>query len=253
MNNYKQTLLEDYDFEVYLYEDYLKEVGVYYGPKKSCKKIVLPDIVNNKPVGAIVCAFDEDDERSNDIEEIEFLSDEVDIISAFVGCDKLRKITIKGSLRHTSYSFYRCDLIYHKEDQIGYININNNKYYLASEALGDKKIIKLNPNTVTVAQEFITYSQLEELDLASVEYISNFAFEGNDLLKKIHFSKKLKHIGKNAFCYCDGLIELTFPQSIEYIGPGAFEFCNNLKKVTLPKKCKIYPDTFPEECTIIFY
>lgn len=96
--------------------------------------------------------------------------------------------------------------------------------------------VKTIPNMISdiiiPAAAHITYLYMPD----SVTCILSEAF-CNDYIKKIIFSKNLKHIGSYAF-YGNLIKDINLPESLTYIDDSAFSKCINLKSVSLPSKLK---------------
>lgn len=95
------------------------------------------------------------------------------------------------------------------------------------------------------------------------ESISAKAFLSCVNLKKIHFNKYLKKIGKSAFYNCRSLESVKIPFGCERIAESAFENCINLKEVILPRglksirerafyRCRITSISIPQGCNVFW-
>ena len=69
----------------------------------------------------------------------------------------------------------------------------------------------------------------------SVEYISDYAFEGCSALTELLLPDHLKYVGMCSLYGCTGLTSLHFPDGLEQIGSLAMDDCSSLKEVHLPQ------------------
>ena len=76
---------------------------------------------------------------------------------------------------------------------------------------------------------------LDKIDLSSVEYIGDDAFNRCNSLMDVTFGTRLLAIGERAFFHCAGLISVIIP-SVHAIGDSAFRRCSSLGVVELPEE-----------------
>lgn len=225
--------------------------------ESSLKKVEFPSCINNRVLDSYTCCFydmDIESEGKLPIEEVIFNSERVGIYSSFVGCPNLKKVVVKGELIAVdSQSFIGCDLIRTNEDDINYIKINDNAYYVARNLEEtEKEYLMINEDTHLIASFFAEYANESILDLANVRYIMDYAFCGNDNLEKVIMSKHIKYIGECAFMDCGNLKEIEFPRSLKVIENSAF-LMTGLKSVKVPLNCKVSEEAFPKDCKIERY
>lgn len=68
----------------------------------------------------------------------------------------------------------------------------------------------------------------------SVTEIGEFAFNGNETMKKVVFPSTLKRIGGDAFAECALLEEVILPEGLQEIGGYAFYGCTSIRKAYIP-------------------
>ncbi len=71
--------------------------------------------------------------------------------------------------------------------------------------------------------------------------IGDFAFAGNQLLRKIGLNGRIRYIGNKAFMKCLKLQEMIVPAETEFVGERAFGDCAGLKKAVLNCALKSIP------------
>ncbi len=84
--------------------------------------------------------------------------------------------------------------------------------------------------------DFPDASPVEEYAVPDgVTEISDYAFSGNETLKKVNFPDSLRAIGESAFEDCESLEEVSFPAGLEKIGDWAFYGCRKITHVSIPE------------------
>ena len=78
-------------------------------------------------------------------------------------------------------------------------------------------------------------SSLTKIDLSSVSWVSEDAFNRCDGLNDVTFGPRLFRIEQNAFFMCIGLISVIIPR-VNVIGNSAFRWCYALESVELPEE-----------------
>jgi len=78
-------------------------------------------------------------------------------------------------------------------------------------------------------------SFLDRIDLSSVEYVGDEAFNGCTHLNDVTFGPRLLVIGEDAFYECAALISVIIPR-IRVIGVSAFRRCLSLESAELPEE-----------------
>lgn len=67
-----------------------------------------------------------------------------------------------------------------------------------------------------------------------VETVANYAFCGNNTIRKVVVPSTVIEIGESAFSHCKALYWIDLPESVETIGAYAFSGCHNMKKIVIP-------------------
>lgn len=142
--------------------------------------------------------------------------------NTFVGCSQLKHLTIPDNVRFIGDGAFRnCTSLsdvysrnFHFRDGILY-DIKRQRVISGSISSRDSDCIL--PNTVNT--------------------ISDYAFKGTDI-KSISIPESVKHIGKEAFRYCNQLESLSFPKGVHHISEGILYGCQKLSKVRLPSSIK---------------
>lgn len=219
------------------------------------KQVEFPACINHSMLYSYSdCFVDIECEKNLPIEEVVFNSEKVGIYSSFICCPNLKKVIIKGELTAIDqHAFSDCDLIKINEDDMMYVKINDNDYYVAKLLVEtEKESLMINKDTHIIASYCANYGEEKILDLANVKYIMDYAFADNENLEQVIVSQHLKYIGEAAFMNCSNLEEMEFPRSLERIEASAF-MGTGLKKVSIPVYCKIKDNSFPECCIIERY
>lgn len=129
--------------------------------------------------------------------------------NAFVGCKKLKAITIPDGVTSLGVQ--------------AFMNCTGLEKIVLPEG-----ITSINGNT------FLNCSSLQEIKLPeSLLTIGQMAFDGCKQLKEITIPNKVTEISNGTFYECSALEHITIPDSVTSIGVQAFRSCSSLKKVTL--------------------
>lgn len=164
--------------------------------------------------------------------------------NAFNGCRGLTDVQFGTSLRHIGNGcFYYCD-------KLESVEFPESLAYLGSSAfekaglLSDVEI----PASVTFMGDgvFEGCDELENIlvDEANTKYASNQGILYNKAKDTLLFCPRgkngdivlqdgLKHIGRNAFGYCESVTSVEMPNSVESLGYWAFQRCKAMTRVTM--------------------
>lgn len=141
---------------------------------------------------------------------------------AFVGCRKLRRITIpKGVLSIEDNAFFGCSSLVKVSIPASVTNYG----YNAFRGCAGLKSITL-PNSITEISDsmFDDCSSLTNITIPNgVGSIDGFAFAACGSLRSVVFPNSLTNIGNDAFGGCWSLTNIIFPASVVSIGDDAFE------------------------------
>ena len=101
--------------------------------------------------------------------------------------------------------------------------------------------MKIGSSTVTsITQDAFRGSDVTEVSMPTVTYISSGAFKGCNKLTDVYFSEKLQTIGADAFADCPKLTAAVLPLSTVSVGLNAFGGDASLKSLTiLNSECAI--------------
>lgn len=125
---------------------------------------------------------------------------------------------------------------------LGTIGCGNDENTTTSISLEEQSPVELatdeNGETViSLCKRSISNSKdelvIENPEDAQIKGVSEGAFAGNSLVKKITFPDTIEYIDKLAFRGCSSLEEINFPSSLTTIGSAAF-MGTALKEVVLP-------------------
>lgn len=176
----------------------------------------------------------------------------------FMGCPKLKKVTLPDSLETVGMSAFRdCPAL--EETNMpasvktiatyAFLNCKSLKdidfceglQYIAQQAFcgcGSLKCVKL-PKTVHTLREgaFMNCSNLEEIYFSDIiHYLPDQCLSNCRKLKTIKFPFNLSKIGNHALENCKGLTDLSnLPNSLRYIGDYAMWGCDNIEKINFPE------------------
>lgn len=205
--------------------------------------IVIPDIVDGKPVEAIGH-------------------------SAFAYCENITSVTIPDSVKYIGHqAFYGCT-------NLETITFQGEIIYMSYEILHGTKWFEAQPDgEIYIGSTLQTYKgdYPDNADLIIKEgtkYISDSAFNKKRDIGKIVLPSTLEIIGENAFSSCsadavifnDGLLKIgkgafaineisdfSVPDTVTEIGYGAFR-SNPIKKIKLSENITELPDLFSTMC-----
>ena len=161
-------------------------------------KITIPNTIDNKNVSEINSnAFC----YNEDITEV-FIPANVNTIGreVFVGCDKLKSITVEAE-----------NLNYKSSDGILY----------------NKAQTELICCPSAIEQSSLSIPK-------SVTTLSDYAFYNCTSLERINIPDSVTHIGSSAFSYCTSLLEIVIPNSVTKLETSTFANCTNLANISIP-------------------
>ncbi len=155
------------------------------------------------------------------LESVEFKGDVELGENAFAGCKTLKKVAFDGSAYLGEYAFKGCTAL----EEL--ITVEGKAFDSERGALNDTAWFKnYTVDFVTVGTTLIAYKGADEEETIplNITSIGACAFEGNNTLKKIIFSRYVDSIGNNAFADCTSLEEVVFSDigKITEVGDNAF-------------------------------
>ena len=196
-------------------------------PEVKTSYIVIPDIIDNKPVSSIgSSAF----KGENNIVSITIPSSVTTISEdAFNRCTGLTSITIPNSVTSIgSGAFYFCS-------GLTSITIPNSVTSIGQGAFMYCGFTSVTiPDSVTSigARAFTNCSYLTSVNISdSVTTISEEAFSGCGRLVSVVIPDSVTTIEEEAFAYCTGLTSVTVGKNVTSIGFHAFYDCYKLIEV----------------------
>ena len=129
--------------------------------------------------------------------------------------------------------------------------IRNGKYVITDLKNKNLKEIIIPEGVYQIEECAFSDTLIEKVYFpASLQIISNCAFEFCEYLKEIHFKEnsKLKLIDESAFTNCYELKRVILPSGVEEIAYNAFYSCSSLKEVFIPSTVKKMGANIFEEC-----
>ena len=271
---------EETDFEVALSPD-KKEIYITGLTGTDITKVVIPSVIDNKPVTKINSNAFRD---KTSITEV-VIPDSVKIIGeyAFYNCNGMTDITIPIDANYATNTFYYCSSInvinftrgqsgeMLDADDNGYTSGNGFWYTntIANQAGNLEKVtfcdgithigancirergklttIEFPNNEFSVGYAAFYGNSAAEIDGAVISNVTSMgahAFQNCAGLKNISFNEKLKEIPIYAFYNCQGIEKITIEETIEKIDSEAFRYCGALKEVTIPVDLKYSTSAF---------
>lgn len=208
--------------------------------------VTVPDRINGKNViGIGKEAFS----GCTNLEEIK-LSENVRQIGgrAFYNCSNLKQIKLPSKLKSMGSRVFEGTGITSitipktlESVKIYDIDIN----FIAPGALAGAKDLKeviIEEGMTKIPSYLVDVdedNQIQKIQIpSSIESIGASSFSNCMCLTELQFGEKLKYIGDNAFCWCEGLKKISFLDNKDItfekrIGSYAFRHCTNLEEVNL--------------------
>ena len=151
---------------------------------------------------------------------------------AFAECENLEKINIPGTVQTIeSGAFEYCH-------NLVQVNFNEGLQKIEGSAFHETKLSHINfPDSLT----FIGHWSFQRTQLNSVKFgkglksIEYCAFDGCESLEKVTFEEGLEFIGEYAFKANSLLKTVKLPDSLITLGYGAFDNCSALESIYLGK------------------
>lgn len=197
-----------------------KEPGAHYGTKDDVK--TLKYYVAEEGVDTFTLADDVDEIKSG----------------AFKGNESLKKIVISSSdVKIGAGAFAEMVnleeivLPFAGEKAVAYNNAKNFGYIFGTEEYDEGVMItqKYNAQAEGEATYYIPQSLKKVSIIPSEDYsLSDYAFNGANVLTEVVLGDKVNKIGDYAFSNCYGIRKLEIPASVTEIGDYAFVGCNGL-------------------------
>ncbi len=194
--------------------DKAKTKVIKYPAKRTNNEYIMPDTVVTINEGAF--------ESNTSLEKITLSANLEKIgIDAFLGCEKLKSITIPEKVSVIRpYAFDWCAGL----EEIK-VDKKNQTYSAVNGVLFNKDRTTLIKYPEGKTTKFYAIP-------VSVVDISYGAFYDADF-EKVIIDKNVETIGEDAFSSCDNLRSIAIPANVKEIGDGAFIDCSNLKTVTI--------------------
>lgn len=151
---------------------------------------------------------------------------------AFMGCDKLKSVVMKDSLRVIgSHAFNGCT-------NLESVNLGNAVSSIGQSAFYSCSNLKNIQIPVTILRlEDYTFWQcvsLEEIEIdGSISYVGQSAFSDCRNLKRVVLGSGIKELGGFAFSGCISLEEINLHNGLTTIGQAAFSGCSSLTAVEI--------------------
>ncbi len=153
--------------------------------------------------------------------------------NAFKNCDKLKEVTIPGTVKTIGNEAFReCDALTKVTLEEGIETIGNHVFTLCKQL----STVTL-PNTLTTIGEdaFNTCTSLTSIVIPeSVTTILRAAFCWCENLEQVEIKGPIAVINDQTFIGCTKLRTINIPQTVTAINYQAFQNCDALKEVTLP-------------------
>lgn len=209
--------------------DTVRTIGDYaFAANRDLKELVIPDICTSIGKGAFAYTGLESAVVPDAVESIGE--------AAFYACEDLNFLSIgKGVKEIGKAAFWDCRSLETFDISSG------NSAYIANDGIlysGDGKQLL----DVCVRHSEVVLPK-------SVETITDYAFEGDEVLETITLSKNLKEIGKGAFFGCTSLKKVDGEASPSVIGENAFYECSELQSIDLGKKLEEIGATAFQGCS----
>ena len=214
-----------YVFDVFGNEVY---ISGYYG---ESNEFIVPEEIDGKSVTCLRAFCCSDNENIESV-VIPFMLDTIDS-GAFENCINLRQLTITVGVRKLSKSaFDNTGLKITKEDDIVYLEANNNPYYIVLGKDGDRKDIRFNYDSRIIVTHAFEETDIEAVGVGKVEFVGDYAFASCKKLTRFSLSLHTYYLGAYALCDCDAL-ETAVTHNITRINNGTFNGCKSLRICTL--------------------
>lgn len=189
----------------------------YYG---NNSEFIVPEEIEGKEVVSIRAFCFSDNEYLESV-VIPFVLDRIEMC-AFEGCVNLKKLTITHGVKNISKdAFDNTGLKVSKEEDILYLEANDNPYYIVLGKCGNRKDISFNYQARIIVCHAFEETDIEQARVGRVEFVGDYAF-----------------------CNCKNLVIFTLSLNTHYLGESALEDCSSLKTVVTHNITRINKCTF---------
>lgn len=143
-------------------------------------------------------------------------------IGIFMGCEKLREITVDSD-----------NAMYSSAD--GILFDKNRTLLICYPGGKSERSYTLGSGINIGAYAFFGNSNLEEVIIQEgIESIGESAFS-TSWVKRIILPESIESIGRSAFSFCSSLESIVIPKGVKKIGMYAFFGCSKMESITIPK------------------
>ncbi len=202
---------------------FTEQSGVYAvsGYEGESTSVVIPDSYEGKTVAKISAeAF-----SNKKITEITIPSSVVEIgKAAFVGCDKLAKVTYNGTADNWV--------------EIKFATQDSNPVSISKNlVINGEKLTTLALTTATKISDyaFKGYTPLTSVDLGdNVVSVGISAFEDCSLISSLTLGDKVESFEYRAFSTCSSLTRVVFTENVKVLNEEAFRYCVKLASIYIP-------------------
>jgi hypothetical protein len=194
-------------------------------------EFVVPEYIDDMPVVSLRAYCCSDNENLESL-VIPFVLDRIEF-GAFENCINLTKLTIKYGVKNIDKdAFENTGLRITKENDIVYLEANDNPYAIVLGKEGSRKDIHIDSRARMMVCHAFEETDIEEMRVAHVEFVGNYAFANCKKLKFFSLSLYTHYLGESALEGCEAL-ETAVTHNITRINKCTFSGCKSLTTVTM--------------------